>query len=446
MKNNYLPTNIYSNSDFHYLNVQTPDNRNRVELPIDFSMQLQHRENMSPRLRPKSVCYKDFTSPEKLNGPNAIVIADEVTINTNKRLQDRKDEFKRKEDKIDEEVRARNKEIREKKIRDKQELEQTLKRIMLDALNYSKKNSPMLSMIPNDINNVLQLIQENKASTSLLNISNLSKQSHAKYEANAFLTALGVDIKNLTPETIKINVDMAFEFIKKWKVKQEEIPRIIRLKVTNEIMSVEGRRSVQKLSKYSDKINKFRDKQREIKNEEIRVRKELEIKRKKEEEERELAEKLKKDPMERYRIEAEKERALKKIEDAKKFEIENEKRKRVGKPLLVDRFNVAETPINTKLTITEDADEGVTRKSTLYGNRNKSSGFRKSAVKKDEYKDKKTIYDSYKHAEKICGYIKSKDSLNKNENLKNHFKSVRENKRVLEAGRLSVDFNQICLK
>ena len=464
MENNYVKTNINSNSQFFYKTNQTATNRDRIELPIDFSKKIQHLENLSPRQRPKSFCLKDAISPEKAKLKTAMEVADEETIRTAQRIKDRKDQIKQKENHITEMVNQRNKELHDKKINDKNELEATLRRIMLDALNYSKKNSPMLSMIPNDLSEALRLIQENRASQSFLNISNLSKQSHAKYEANAFLTALGVDIKNLTPETIRINVDMAFEFIKKWKVKEEEIPRIIRLKVTNEIMSVEGRRSVQKLSKYSDKINKYKDKQKQIKLEEQKRRKDEANRRKKEEEERELAEKLKKDPMERYRLEAVKINIEKKKEAARLFIIENAKRKRLGKPPLEDRFNIAESPLNTNLSC-DDEEETASRKSSsmhinsfnqtksitsMSMNSNKNTFRKKNASKKHQKginspKQPKKLLDTYKDAEKICGYIKGKENLNKNVNLKNHFKAVRENKKIFNAGRMSVDNNHLSL-
>ena len=85
-----------------------------------------------------------------------------------------------------------------------------------------------------------------------------SKNSLIKYESNAFLKALGLDLNSLSRENIKIDIDRAFEFIKKWKVsKKEDINKIIRYKVVKEIMNVEERRSVQKAAKLNKKLNLY---------------------------------------------------------------------------------------------------------------------------------------------------------------------------------------------
>ena len=126
-----------------------------------------------------------------------------------------------------------------------------------------------MSMLPdkliNSINNISE--EKGKRKNNFMNNSNEmnisfktcnSKNSVIKYESNAFLKALGLDLNSLSRENIKIDIDRAFEFIKKWKVsKKEDINKIIRYIVIKEIMNVRERRSAQKAAKMNKKLNLY---------------------------------------------------------------------------------------------------------------------------------------------------------------------------------------------
>jgi cysteine sulfinate desulfinase/cysteine desulfurase-like protein len=141
-------------------------------------------------------------------------------------------------------VNTRNKSIQQEIDQEKLSLKAELTQIIRDALLFSKKNNPMTSMLPNSINEIISKVKEdNKAlniSVSSINLSQTSKasiRSIQKYESNAFLKALGIDLLNLHPDNININVDKAYEFISKWKT-DRNVRQVIRYKVVNEIMSI----------------------------------------------------------------------------------------------------------------------------------------------------------------------------------------------------------------
>jgi len=169
-----------------------------------------------------------------------------------------------------------NKEIKENELKDKFELERTLSIIISDALKFTKKNNPIISMMPDSLTNVINQIKEERrmprksiaSNTSNISFnlsfgSNASIRSINKYESNAFLKALGLDLQNLSPDNIKIDNKKAYDFIKKWKVSsKDEINKIIRYKVVKEIMNVEERRSVQKLAKINKSIKTYCEKKK----------------------------------------------------------------------------------------------------------------------------------------------------------------------------------------
>ena len=123
-------------------------------------------------------------------------------------------------------------------------------------------------MLPNSITGMITKIKEDKGlniSVNSLNISQMSKNSSRsvkKYESNAFLKALGIDLLNLSPDNIKIDIDQAYNFILNWKT-DRNIREVIRYKVVNEIMSVEEKRASQRVEKLNKKIAVYKHKKKE---------------------------------------------------------------------------------------------------------------------------------------------------------------------------------------
>jgi len=243
--------------------------------------------------------------------------------------------------------------------------------------------------------------------TNLLNISSgslnlsfrssISNRSVNKYESNAFLKALGLDLTALTPENIKLDVNKAVEFIKKWKVSsKDEIKKIIRYKVVNEIMNVEERRSVQKLAKINERIKKYMD-----------------------------------DKKEEERRKEEEERLLKERENKKK-----------GVPQLLQQ----KTSLNKKASqqssknLRDDVSSvkaySVSEKSTI----SKAKSFIVPFDKPRKQKEKIRL-NSYRHVDKICRIINNSEGLKTNDDLVRHFGNIKYLKKFdnLRDGLLNVE-------
>lgn len=166
----------------------------------------------------------------------------------------------------------------EKEYKEKIELERDIIDIISNALRFTKNNNPMKAMICKEVNNKIQSYYDNvnytenkntnnrkssnnnilnKSIGSLMNISLSSNISNNKYDSNAFLKSLGLDLSNLRPDNININIDFALKHINKWRlVDKFKIRNLIRMRVINEISSVEERRLSRRVKKIN---NKFKD-------------------------------------------------------------------------------------------------------------------------------------------------------------------------------------------
>lgn len=262
----FLPKpSIISNSNFFYIDTTTNAKENRIKVSKEI-LELRHD---IPLHKKPGTAIKDFD-------PETYTAFDKAVIETKKINDHHKQKYEIVEGKreiIENVVKERNKKLREQHETEKRELEIVLVRIIKDALKFTKENNPIISMMPTKITNTLNQIKEEKKLNSTLNMStgsinlsfrsNVSAGSVKKYESNAFLKALGLDLTNLNPSNIKLDINQAYEFIKKWKVKKEDIGKVIRFKVVNEIMNVEERRSVQKIDKMNKRINLYLEKKKE---------------------------------------------------------------------------------------------------------------------------------------------------------------------------------------
>ena len=170
----------------------------------------------------------------------------------------------------------KNKEIKEEEEKKKQNLKLILTRIINDALLFSKKNNPVKSMLPENINEIVEKAKKETLDMSLsLNISNLSKISSitgsTKPKKIEFLSLLGVDVDNMKYNHINIDIDKAWKFIMKLS-KGRNVEDILRYKVVNSIMSItekkaseKARRIYQKLKIYKDYMNKKKMEERKKK-------------------------------------------------------------------------------------------------------------------------------------------------------------------------------------
>jgi hypothetical protein len=286
----FLDTNysVVNNSIYRYTNTQGFGVESSVKLPFNEKVKVELRNYKSKPLTHRGIKGKNFLSnnikifPYKVepvilkeNEVRELSAWDLAEIHSQK--CSKREETKRKilEEKIDIVEKAIKNRI-EKNIvmeeKEKLQLEKDIVTIIAHALRFSKKNTPLTAMISNEMNEQLLKIGKerrmsskssgnlNKSIGSLINTSNLSCSSNTvKYDSNRFLKALGLDVNNLRPDNIQINIDNAISQIEKWRlVDKSKLRNLIRMRVINEISSIEERRTVRKLRGINEKLKNLK--------------------------------------------------------------------------------------------------------------------------------------------------------------------------------------------
>ena len=146
----------------------------------------------------------------------------------------------------------------------KERLKMQLQRIIADALKFSKKNSAVRAMLPDNIDEIVtQARKETKdlsVSLSLSRVSRISRVSNLGYsllEKNEFLNSLGVDLENFNTNNINIDIDKCWNYIGKI-AKGRKIEDVLRFKVVNTIMRVTERKSSEKARKIYEKLEIYK--------------------------------------------------------------------------------------------------------------------------------------------------------------------------------------------
>ena len=160
-----------------------------------------------------------------------------------------------------------------------------LQRIIADALKFSKKNSAVRAMLPDNIDEIVtQARKETKdlsVSLSLSRVSRISRVSNLGYsllEKNEFLNSLGVDLENFNTNNINIDIDKCWNYIGKI-AKGRKIEDVLRFKVVNTIMRVTERKSSEKARKIYEKLEIYKKYMHAKKKEEKRRKRLEDIKR-----------------------------------------------------------------------------------------------------------------------------------------------------------------------
>ena len=256
-----------SNAQFRYKDITSFNYKNRIKL---------NPENEPNLFLPANAAFHHFKRDIVRERPhhykkNAFNDADIQTEVTDKRNKDKRDLFLQKDKFFNKIITDRNSKIQSKVEQEKNYLKTELTRIIKDALIFSRKNHIMTSMLPNNLNEIItKAKEENKtlnlsmSSVNLTQTTRKSTRSVQRYESNAFLKALGIDLANLHPDNININVDKTYEFVKKWKY-DRDVNQVLRYKVINEIMSVEEKRTSKKVEMLNQQLKIIKDKKREEK-------------------------------------------------------------------------------------------------------------------------------------------------------------------------------------
>ena len=169
----------------------------------------------------------------------------------------------------------------------KNKLKEELTRIIKDAIKFSKKNNPIRSMLPDNINEIVEKAKKETQELSLsLNMSHISKISKvssigvkSSIQKNQFLNLLGVDLENLNDNNINIDIDKCWNFVVKI-AKGRKVEDILRYKVVNEIMNITEKKSAEKAKIIYEKLEIYKKYMNGKKAEEIRRKKMEEEKRK----------------------------------------------------------------------------------------------------------------------------------------------------------------------
>ena len=358
-----------SNSKFFYKDITSNNYEDRIKLDPVSEPKMDIR-NQIPVHHLTQAVVKEFP-----DGIDAFEKADyEAEITKQVSLQKYQTLLQKEKD-IGELVSKRFKKIRDDFHSEKDKLREELTNLIKDALKFSKKNNPMISMLPKALDHV-----NTSFNVSDVSLSRVSTRSVKKYESNLFLKELGIDLQNLSPDNIKIDIDKAYEFIKHWRT-DRNINEVLRYKVVNEIMSVEEKRASQKVEKLNIKLKEYKHKKKE--NE--KMKKELEEAMKKEED--------KKDPKLKMKM-----KMLKSVQNHKKFEDKDAKGPKV----------------EVKKTYTGE------------------KGPRRRRKKKEEVNKPKTKVNlnSYEHVDKVLSFIRQSDNLSENPNVCKHFLNIKYNKKM----------------
>ena len=98
--------------------------------------------------------------------------------------------------------------------RKKERIKIQLQRIISDTLKFSKKNSAVRAMLPDNIDDIVsQVKKETKDASMSFNLSHISRISrvssfgYSTLEKNEFLNSLGVDLENFNSNNINIDID-----------------------------------------------------------------------------------------------------------------------------------------------------------------------------------------------------------------------------------------------
>ena len=284
-----------SNSQFHYKSISNSDFENRIRLNPEGETNTHDIRYHFPETHIKHYLVKS----DRFSKANCSISSfDNAEAESKIALHIKNQKYQKlleKDKHINRLCQEKNKEIQEEIKNKKQNLKQALTRIINDALLFSKKNNPVKSMLPENINEIVEKARKETMDMSLsLNISNLSRISSITAEQKKpkkieFLSLIGVDVENMKYNHININIDKAWKFIKKIS-KGRNVEEILRFKVVNAIMSMTEKKASEKARKIYDKLKIYKNY--------MNKKKEDEKKRKQIEDEEKYKELLTKNPKE----------------------------------------------------------------------------------------------------------------------------------------------------
>ena len=335
-----------SNSQSHIRDTTPFNYEHRIRLnPYGESKNMDVRNHI-PTTHIRDSLVKSVLSSPKFNNKKTAYEKAEIELNLSYQINKQRHQELLKHDKnirnICHKVNANNK----KKIETKKLfLKRELTRIIKDALKFSKNNSAIRAMLPDNINEIVNKVKKETQDLSLtLNLSKVSRISkvssigmYSMLEKNDFLNSLGVDMENLNADNVNIDIDKCWDYMVKIS-KGKNVEDMLRYKVVNVIMNLVEKKSAEKAKKIYEKLDIYKRYMQGKKDYEIR-RKEME----KEEQEKELRGNVK---------EYLKQKMYKSLNEHKDFSTEkiNKSNTRIGTKKKIKKSNKKKRPESVKIT------------------------------------------------------------------------------------------------
>lgn len=245
-----------SNSQVHYKDISSFDYEHRIRLNPSGEAKTMDIRNQIPVSHIRDSFVKsELSCPKNNNQATAYEKAEiEEKINFHS-INQKHQNLLRREKKIKNRCHKININIKQKFETRKQRLKNELTRIIKDALKFSKKNSAVRAMLPDNINDIVAQVKKETQDLSL-NLSRISRISRVSslgmnsvLEKNDFLNSLGVDMENLNVNNVNIDIDKCWNYIVKI-AKGKNVEDILRYKVVNVIMNLVEKNRQKRREKY----------------------------------------------------------------------------------------------------------------------------------------------------------------------------------------------------
>ena len=268
-----------SNSQVHYKDISSFDYEHRIRLNPSGEAKTMDIRNQIPVSHIRDSFVKsELSCPKNNNQATAYEKAEiEEKINFHS-INQKHQNLLRREKKIKNRCHKININIKQKFETRKQRLKNELTRIIKDALKFSKKNSAVRAMLPDNINDIVAQVKKETQDLSL-NLSRISRISRVSslgmnsvLEKNDFLNSLGVDMENLNVNNVNIDIDKCWNYIVKI-AKGKNVEDILRYKVVNIIMNLTEKKSAEKKKKIYEKLDIYKRYMKGKKMEEMRRKK-----------------------------------------------------------------------------------------------------------------------------------------------------------------------------
>ena len=279
-----------SNSLTHYKDISSYNYDHRIRLnPLGEAKTIDIRDQI-PLSHIRDMYFKsEINSPKNKNIKTAYEKAQIEETITHHIHKQKHQNLLRKEKKFRKICHQQNQITKKNFEKKKEHLKIELTRIIKDALKFSKKNSAVRAMLPDNINDIVAQVKKETQDLSMtLNLSRVSRISrvssigmYSMLEKNDFLNSLGIDMENLNVNNVNIDIDKCWNYIVKI-AKGRSVEDILRYKVVNTIMNLTEKKSAEKAKKIYEKLDIYKRYMAGKKKEELRKKKMQELKKERE--------------------------------------------------------------------------------------------------------------------------------------------------------------------